>query len=188
MWQFTASLNWSVSSTGARDLRNLDQCSLPLPSSTLFPTLHPSWPSEDICSYHQISIHYRSSVTHCLSPHLCTLHTMPISGRTICPVCYCCYSLHSSSPLLSSLANKASDPRLSEAAPAPGLFTEAVPVSPRSLAIFQDLSPVTSYTCKYNGLGDYWAINNNARKAQKGVDLCFFSLSPKWLISNLCSV
>ena len=122
------------------------------------------------------------------SSSLHSLHTMPISGRTICPVCYCCYSLHSSSPLLSSLANKASDPRLSEAAPAPGLFTEAVPVSPRSLAIFQDLSPVTSYTCKYNGLGDYWAINNNARKAQKGVDLCFFSLSPKWLISNLCSV
>ena len=78
---------------------------------------------------------------------------------------------------LSSLANKASDPRLSEAAPVPGLFTEAVPVSPRSLAIFQDLSPVTSYTCKYNGLGDYWAINNNARKVQKGVDLGFFSLS-----------
>ena len=58
-------------------------------------------------------------------------------------------------PPSSSLANKASDPRLCEAAPAPGLSTEAAPVSPRSLAIFQDLSPVTSYTCKYNGLGDY---------------------------------
>ena len=77
-------------------------------------------------------------------------------------------------PPSSSLANKASDPRLCEAAPAPGLSTEAAPVSPRSLAIFQDLSPVTSYTCKYNGLGDYWTINNNARKAKKREDKSFY--------------
>ena len=174
MWQFTASLNWSVSRDGAQRSQESGPILSSLPSSTHFPTLHPSWPSHWHKGYQLISpdLHTLQGLSITLLDasvsHLCTLNTMPIPGHTICPVCYCCRFVHSSSPPPPSLTKRLTPGSL-KLPQTPALVHRSCPRPPRSLAIFQDLSPVTSYTCKYNGLGDYWAINNNAGKVGKGV-------------------
>ena len=80
MWQFTASLNWSVSRDtgrqGSQESGPILSPSPPQPISTHCIPLVISLNTKDICSYRQISIHYGGSVTHSWMPlHLSSLHS-----------------------------------------------------------------------------------------------------------------
>ena len=105
MWQFTASLNWSVSrDTGRQGSQESGPILSPSPSSTHFHTLHPPGHLTKHKGYLLISpdLHTLRRLSNTLLDasvsHLSTLNTMPIPGRTICPVCYCCRFVHSSPP------------------------------------------------------------------------------------------
>ena len=143
MWQFTASLNWSVSrDTGRQGSQESGPILSPSPSSTHFHTLHPPGHLTKHKGYLLISpdLHTLRRLSNTLLDasvsHLSTLNTMPIPGRTICPVCYCCRFVHSSPPSSSSLANKASDPGLWSSEAAPTLGPQKLPPSPPSRSLF----------------------------------------------------
>lgn len=173
MWQFTASLNWSVSRDGAQRSQESGPilCALPPPpqpiSTHCIPPGHLT-NTKDISSYHQISIHYRGSVSHSwmppslISPLRTQCQSLAAQYVQCVIVVALCIPPPPSPPSLTKRLTRGS-------LKLPALVHGSCPRPSRSLAIFQDLSPVTSYTCKYNGLGDYWAINKNTGKVGKGV-------------------
>ena len=147
MWQFTASLNWSVSRDGAQRSQESGPILSSLPLLNPFPhtaSLLAIWLTQRISAHITRSPYITGAQYHtpgCL--RLSSLHSehnanpWPHNMSSVLLLSLCAFL----PPPPSSLANKASDPGLSEAAPDPGPGPRKLPPSPSVARYFPGFKP-----------------------------------------------